>query len=217
VGEVISVKENAKKKNEEAAAKNRELFCSKGWRVLNLISSPGSGKTALLEALGRRWGKKLAVLTADIQTTQDADRIIHAGAKALQIETGGTCHLTAMVVSDHLAKLDMNGVDYLVIENIGNLICPAGYDLGESAKVALLSVAEGDEKPSKYPGLFLRAEAVVITKMDLLPYVNFDIERAERDCRKLNPNVRFFRLSVKTGEGVEEFAKYVEGLSAKKS
>jgi hydrogenase nickel incorporation protein HypB len=181
--------------------------------VLNLISSPGSGKTSLLEALGRRWGRKLAVVTADIQTTQDADRIARAGAKALQIETGGTCHLTAMMVRDSLQRLDMNGVDFLVIENIGNLICPAGYDLGESAKVAILSVAEGDEKPSKYPGLFLRAEAVVISKMDLLPYVNFDVERAESDCRKLNPNVKFFRVSVKTGDGLDAFAEYVEGLS----
>jgi hydrogenase nickel incorporation protein HypB len=212
VGEVISVKELAKKKNEEAAAQNRELFRSKGWRVLNLISSPGSGKTALLEALGRRWGTRLAVLTADIQTTQDADRIQAAGAKALQIETGGTCHLTAMMVRDSLAKLDMDGVEFLVIENIGNLICPAGYDLGESAKVALLSVAEGDEKPSKYPGLFLRAEAVVITKVDLLPHVTFDVARAEGDCRKLNPEVRFFRTSTRTGEGLEAFERYVEGL-----
>jgi hydrogenase nickel incorporation protein HypB len=213
MGEVIPVGESAKKKNEEAAAQNRSLFRDKGWRVLNLISSPGSGKTSLLEALGRRWGRKLAVVTADIQTTQDADRIARAGAKALQIETGGTCHLTAMMVRDSLQRLDMNGVDFLVIENIGNLICPAGYDLGESAKVAILSVAEGDEKPSKYPGLFLRAEAVVISKMDLLPYVNFDVERAESDCRKLNPNVKFFRVSVKTGDGLDAFAEYVEGLS----
>lgn len=212
MGEVISVKEDAKRKNAEAAAQNRELFHARGWRVLNLISSPGSGKTSLLESLGKRWGKRLAVLTADIQTTQDADRIAAAGAKALQIETGGTCHLTAMVVRDHLEKLDTAGVDFLIIENIGNLICPAGYDLGESAKVALLSVAEGDEKPSKYPGLFLRAEAVVITKTDLLPYVSFDVERAERDCRKLNSQVRFFRTSTKTGEGLDALASYVEGL-----
>ena len=211
--EVIPVGESAKKKNEIAAAKNRDFFREKGWRVLNFISSPGSGKTSLLESLGRLWGQKLAVVTADIQTTQDADRIQAAGAKALQIETGGTCHLTAMMVRDSLAKLDMAGVETLVIENIGNLICPAGYDLGESAKVALLSVTEGDEKPSKYPGLFMRAEAVVITKMDLLPHVDFDLDRAESDCRKLNPNARFFRVSVKTGEGLDDFAGYVEGLS----
>ena len=217
MGEVIPVGESAKKKNEIAAAKNPDFFREKGWRVLNFISSPGSGKTSLLESLGRLWGQKLAVVTADIQTTQDADRIVRAGAKALQIETGGTCHLTSMMVSETLAQLDTTGVQYLVIENIGNLICPAGYDLGESAKVAILSVAEGDEKPSKYPNLFLRAEAVVFTKMDLLPYVTFDVARAEADCRKLNPNVRFFHTSCKTGAGIEEFGKYVEGLPQEKA
>jgi hydrogenase nickel incorporation protein HypB len=210
--EKIPVLSNAMQKNNEAASRNRALFESHNLRVLNFVSSPGAGKTSLLEHLGRRYGSQLGIITGDIQMTFDADRLNASGAKALQIETGGTCHLTAPMIEQALASFDLSKLRYLIIENIGNLICPSSYDLGEAAKVAMLSVTEGDEKPAKYPSLFTRAQAVVINKIDLLPYVSFDVTRAEEDCRKLNNNVKFFRISCRTGEGLDDFFAYFEAL-----
>jgi hydrogenase nickel incorporation protein HypB len=208
----IRVLSSAMQKNNEIAEKNRSLFKKRGLTVLNFISSPGAGKTSILERLGARYGASFGVVTGDVQTTFDADRLKKAGATALQIETGGTCHLTAAMVEASLKQMDLTKLKYLVIENIGNLICPSSYDLGESAKVAVLSTTEGDEKPAKYPALFTRAQAVIVNKVDLLPHVTFDIERAEGDCRKLNRDVRIFRVSCRTGEGFEELYKYFENL-----
>jgi hydrogenase nickel incorporation protein HypB len=208
----IKVLSSAMQRNNEIAERNRALFRGRGLKVLNFISSPGSGKTSLLERLGARFGRALGVVTGDIQTTLDADRLLKAGARALQIETGGTCHLTAAMVEEALGRMDLSGLRYLVIENIGNLVCPSSYDLGESAKVAVLSVTEGDEKPAKYPALFTRAGAVIINKIDLLPHVDFDVSRAEEDCRRLNRDVRFFRVSCRTGEGLEDLYRHFEGL-----
>jgi len=209
----IKVLSSAMQKNNEIAERNRALFRERGLKVLNFISSPGAGKTSILERLGARYSAALGVVTGDIQTTFDADRLKAAGATALQIETGGTCHLTASMVEESLKKMDLSRLKYLVIENIGNLICPSSYDLGESAKVAVLSTTEGDEKPAKYPALFTRATAVLINKVDLLPHVKFDVGRAEEDCRKLNRDVRIIRISCTTGEGFEELFKYFESLS----
>ncbi len=208
----IKVLSSAMQKNNEVAARNRALFAQHGLAVVNFISSPGAGKTSLLERMGSRYGATLGIITGDVQMTFDADRLNRAGATALQIETGGTCHLTASLVEESLKKLDLSKLRYLVIENIGNLICPSSYDLGESAKVAVLSVTEGDEKPAKYPSLFTRAQAVILNKIDLLPHVTFDVHRAEEDCRKLNRDVRFFHTSCKTGEGFDELYRYFEGL-----
>lgn len=215
MSEKIEVKASAQTVNNQVAAENREVFAKKGLTVLNLVSSAGSGKTALLETTAKRYGPEMAVITGDIQMTYDADRISAAGSQAVQIETHGTCHLTAAMVKERLGDLKLEKVKLLVIENIGNLVCPSTYDLGENLKVALLSVAEGDEKPMKYPALFLRAGAVVMTKMDLLPYVNFNVERAQNDCRKLNPQVKFFSTSCKTGEGMEEWFGFLKSLQAK--
>lgn len=206
----IKVLSSAMQKNNEAAERNRALFRKHGLKVLNFVSSPGAGKTSLLERLGNRYGKALGIVTGDVQTTLDADRLNAAGASALQIETGGTCHLTAPMIEEALKKLDLPSLQYLVIENIGNLICPSSYDLGEHAKVAVLSVTEGAEKPAKYPALFTRAQAVILNKVDLLPYVDFDTVRAEEDCRRLNRDVRIFRVSCKTGEGLDALASYME-------
>jgi len=210
--EKIEVKTSAQAANNQVAGENRAFFQEKSLPVLNLVSSPGSGKTSLLEKMAIHYGKGLAVITGDIQMTYDADRVRKAGAQAVQIETHGTCHLTAAMVQSKFRELDWKGVKLLVIENIGNLVCPSTYDLGEHLKVALLSVAEGDEKPMKYPALFLRAGAVVFTKMDLLPHVDFDVARAKEDCLKLNPQTRFFSVSCKTGAGMAEWLDFLKTL-----
>ncbi|MBN8219023.1 MAG: hydrogenase nickel incorporation protein HypB [Spirochaetes bacterium] len=196
-------------KNDLVAAENRAWFRCRGMRALNFISSPGAGKTSLLEAMAARLGRKLGVITGDIQMTFDADRIAKAGAQAVQIETGGSCHLTAEQIRKELLARPWDGVETMVIENIGNLICPSTYELGEFFKVALLSVTEGDEKPAKYPALFLRAEAVLLTKIDLLPHVNFDVARAERDCLKLNADAKLLHLSCKTGQGLDAWMDWL--------
>jgi hydrogenase nickel incorporation protein HypB len=177
-----------------------------------MISSPGSGKTSILERMAARMGATLAVITGDIQTAFDADRLTRAGAAAVQIETGGACHLTAAMVQKALTGLELDDKKLLVIENVGNLVCPAAFDLGEDKKIAVLSVAEGDEKPAKYPALFTRASVVLVNKIDLLPYVKFSIDRVQDDCRKLNRDIKLFPLSCTTGEGFEEWMEYCEGL-----
>jgi hydrogenase nickel incorporation protein HypB len=210
--EKINVQASALTKNDLVAAENRAFITAKGILAINLISSPGSGKTSLLEAMAKRLGSQMAVVTGDVQMTFDADRINQAGSRAVQIETHGSCHLNATVVKEKLESMDLNGVKVLVIENVGNLVCPSNYDLGECFKVALLSVTEGDEKPLKYPALFVRAAVVMVTKMDLLPHVSFDIERVKGDCLKLNPETKFFTTSAKTGEGLDEWVAYLQSL-----
>ncbi len=210
----LSIGASATARNDADAAHNREHFRSHGLRVVNLIGSPGCGKTALLESLARRMKGTLAVVEGDIHTALDADRVRNAGGRAVQIETGGECHLLARQVGDALHGLDLGGVRLLVIENVGNLVCPADYDLGEDAKVAVLSVAEGDEKPVKYPALFVRANLLVITKADLLPHVTFDVERIRADCARLNSSMRLVVTSCKTGQGVEELESVLLRMGA---
>lgn len=208
MNKTIPISANIQDKNNSIASKTRELCARLGIRVVNMISSPGSGKTSLLVAMAKQLGQRLAVITGDIQTTIDADRIAAGGARAIQIETGGSCHLTADMVHSALLELDLSGVELLVIENIGNLVCPSTLDLGEQLKIALLSVAEGDEKPIKYPALFVRAAAVVFTKIDLAPYVNFDFDRATRDIRSLNSSVKIFSVSTTQNIGTDSFTDY---------
>ena len=212
MGENIRIASNVNAANDLIARQNRMLFAHKKIPVLNMISSPGSGKTSVLERMAARLGASLAVITGDIQTTFDADRLTGAGATAVQIETGGSCHLSAAMVQKALRDLDLDGKKLLVIENVGNLVCPAAFDLGESRKIAVLSVAEGDEKPAKYPALFTRAAAVIVNKIDLLPYVNFSVDRVRDDCRKLNRDIKLFLLSCTTGEGFEAWMEYLKNL-----
>lgn len=209
MSETLFLKSSAMARNDALAAKNREFFRKHGILAFNLVSSPGAGKTLLLERMAERWGAALGVITGDIQMTFDADRIARAGGQAVQIETGGSCHLTADMVRQELEGRTWPGVKIMVIENVGNLVCPATYDLGEAFKVAMLSVTEGDEKPAKYPALFHRAEAVLISKMDLLPHVDFNMERAEADCLKLNAAAKLFRISCRSGEGLETWFDYL--------
>ncbi len=198
--------------NDDEAARNRALFDARGVRVVNLISSPGSGKTTLLQALARRMGPRLAVIVGDPETDRDAVRIREAGCRAVQIETRGACHLDARSVYESARGLDLSGAELLVIENVGNLVCPAAYDLGEHQKVALLSTPEGDDKVLKYPALFFRISTLVVTKTDLLPHLDFDCGRVEEECRSLNPDVVCLRASARTGEGMDALeARLVPG------
>jgi hydrogenase nickel incorporation protein HypB len=212
MSESIKISSSVSAANNIVAARNRAVFSEKKIAVFNMISSPGSGKTSILERMAQHFGTALAVITGDIQTTFDADRLTAAGATALQIETGGSCHLNATMVQQALEKISLDNRRLLVIENVGNLVCPAAFDLGEAFKVAVLSVTEGDEKPAKYPALFTRAKAVIINKIDLLPYVRFSLDRATEDLRKLNSGAKLFPLSATTGAGFEEWVRFCEGL-----
>lgn len=208
----IKVNARAQGRNDEIAKQNRSFFLEKNIVVFNLISSPGSGKTSLLESMAKYFGKTLGVITGDIQMDYDAKRIDSAGAQAIQIETGGSCHLNAAMVRDACAIMDFSQIKLLVIENVGNLVCPSTFDLGEQFKVAMLSVTEGDEKVAKYPALFSRSKALIISKIDLLPHVTFSKERAQNDCKKLSPDIEFFEISCKTQDGMENWIRYCKGL-----
>lgn len=193
--------------NQNFAEQNRALFTAKGIHVINLISSPGSGKTTLLQAMARILGPQMAVIVGDLQTDRDAVRIREAGCQAIQIETQGACHLDAKSIADTIPLIDLSQVKLLVIENVGNLVCPASYDLGEHEKVVLLSVTEGDDKVLKYAPIFSRVSTLILTKIDLLPYVEFDPVRAENECLSLSPQAKVYQISAKTGEGVKDLTR----------
>ena len=218
----IDVRQRVLAANAAAAQSLRERFAASGTLVVNLISSPGSGKTTLLEATARelKGRLRLGALDGDIATERDAERLRQSGIPARQILTGGACHLDARQVEKALAEEGERfaGLDLLFIENVGNLICPTSYDLGEDFKAVLLSVVEGDDKPFKYPAIFARAAVTVITKADLAPHVAFDLEAVRRQVAILNPAARFLVLSARTGEGIEAwFALLEDALSARRS
>src|SRR5215471_10410949 len=198
--------------NDRLAAELRERFREQGVLCLNLISSPGSGKTSLLERTLEAWprGERLAVLTGDIQTENDATRLKRFGFPVKQITTGGTCHLDARMIDRHLADWPLQEIDLLFIENVGNLVCPSSYDLGEAAKVVLLSVTEGEDKPLKYPSIFFKSELVLITKTDLLPYIPFDAPMAVTNARRIHPDIDILRVSCLTGNGLREWFGWLE-------
>jgi hydrogenase nickel incorporation protein HypB len=217
----VDVKRKVLEANSAAAAALRTGFRSAGTLVVNLISSPGSGKTTLLEATARalRGRLRLGGLDGDIATERDADRLRAAGIPARQILTGGACHLDARQVEKALSEEGprLAGLDVLFIENVGNLICPTSYDLGEDFKVALLSVVEGDDKPFKYPAIFARAAVTVVTKADLLPHVEFDLEAVRRQVGALNPAGRLLVTSARSGEGMGAwFALLEDELAVKR-
>jgi hydrogenase nickel incorporation protein HypB len=204
--ERVDVRQNVLKENDRVAALLRAGFDRMGTVCLNLISSPGAGKTSVLEQTldalaGSRW--RVAVLTGDIQTDRDAARLRRYGFPALQITTGGTCHLDALMVERAIGDLPRAPVDLLLVENVGNLVCPASYDLGEHAKVVLLSVAEGDDKPLKYPGIFRRARLMLLHKIDLLPYTRFNVDAAEADARRVNPEIEIIHTSCVGPPGLD--------------
>ncbi|MGI6546923.1 MAG: hydrogenase nickel incorporation protein HypB [Bacillota bacterium] len=198
--------------NEQAAVANRELFGKHGLAVINMMSSPGSGKTTILEQTARtlQGEVKIGVIEGDIQSTLDAERIAASGAEAVQINTEGACHLDASMVAAAVQELPMSELDLIVVENVGNLVCPAEFDLGEDARVIVLSVTEGNDKPLKYPVMFRQATAIVVNKVDLIEHTDFDRAALEQDIKDLNPRAQLFWVSARTGEGIGEWCEWLK-------
>jgi hydrogenase nickel incorporation protein HypB len=193
--------------NDEIAALNRELFRRHRLLAVNLLGSPGAGKTSLLESLaGRMEGLAMGVIEGDLETARDAERMERAGLRAVQITTGRGCHLHAGMVQDGLSALDTDTLDIIFVENVGNLVCPAGFDLGEDLRILAASVPEGDDKAAKYAPMFASAPVLAINKIDLLPYIDFDMDRFIADARASRPGVEIFKVSCRTGEGVDGLA-----------
>ena len=214
----IRIEEDILAKNNRLAGNNRALFGAKKMFVLNLVSSPGSGKTSILERTLRDLDGKVsfAVLEGDQQTAQDADRIAATGVPVKQINTGAGCHLDAHMVGHGIEEFDLDATDILMIENVGNLVCPASFDLGEDHKVAVLSVTEGEDKPIKYPNMFHAADLMLINKTDLLPYLDFDVEKCKAYAREVKPDIEILELSCKSGEGMQAWYDWLQGGVAKK-
>jgi hydrogenase nickel incorporation protein HypB len=183
---------------------------------LNLVSSPGAGKTSLLERTLEAFAptQRVAVLTGDIQTDNDAVRLARFGFPARQITTGGTCHLDARMIEKAIADWNLADLDVLLIENVGNLVCPSGYDLGEAAKIVVLSVTEGDDKPLKYPAMFFRSELLILNKIDLLPYVPFSLVKARENAQRVHPGMEIIEVSCLTGEGLPKWQGWLESRIA---
>ncbi|MRR51228.1 MAG: hydrogenase accessory protein HypB [Rhodocyclaceae bacterium] len=214
---MVQIEQDILAKNDAYAEKNRGLLAERGIFALNLVSSPGSGKTTLLvktiEAL--KGELPTAVIEGDQQTSQDADRIRATGSPAVQINTGKGCHLDAHMVGHAFEKLGLTDNSILFIENVGNLVCPAAFDLGEAHKVAILSITEGEDKPIKYPDMFAAADVMILNKVDLLPYLNFDINAAIAFARRVNPAIRVIQLSATSGAGMDEWLAFLrEGITA---
>jgi hydrogenase nickel incorporation protein HypB len=208
----VEVERSVLERNDEIAAELRERLAAHGVRAFNLVSSPGAGKTLLLERTLERLGDDvaIAVVTADVRTDRDAQRLARYTDRVIQaVETGGACHLEARQVRAAVETVDLGHTDLLLIENVGNLVCPAGFDLGEAAKVVVFSVTEGEDKPAKYPTMFRKARYAVLNKMDLLPHVSFDVGAAMAYAREVNPELQFFFTSALTGEGLDEWLDFL--------
>jgi hydrogenase nickel incorporation protein HypB len=206
------------KSNEDMALKNKQIFHHYKIPVINMMSSPGSGKTTVLEKTINNLGQKMkiAVLEGDLQTDRDAQRIGKYGVQVAQINTDGACHLDANMVNNALAAFDFSKVDLFFIENVGNLVCPAGFDLGENYRVNLVSIPEGDDKVIKYPVIFRKCNVLLINKIDLLPYISFDIKRLKEEALNINPDMKIFEISCSTDEGTQDWYDWLENLVSKK-
>ncbi|HEX9158334.1 MAG TPA: hydrogenase nickel incorporation protein HypB [Syntrophales bacterium] len=209
----VTVVKNVLDANERIAAENRKLFDEKKIYVINLMSSPGAGKTSLVEKtiMALKDCYRIAVIEGDIQDTYDADRVAALGIPAVQINTGGACHIDGNMIREALPALDLNRIDLLISENVGNLVCPAEFKIGENAKVMILSTPEGADKPAKYPLMFQESAVMIVNKIDLAPYVDFDLEKAKRDALTLNRNLKIFEVSCKTGQGLEKWVQWLAG------
>lgn len=214
----IPIVKNILEANEKMADQIRGDLSRRGILALNLISSPGAGKTSLLErTLGDLASEfRMAVIEGDLQTDNDARRVAASGAQAVQINTEGGCHLNSAMIQEALKQIDLDKVDILFIENVGNLVCPVEFDCGEDEKVAILSVAEGDDKPEKYPLLFHLAGAMVLNKTDLLPYVDFDMDKAKQHAKRMNRDLRVFDISCRSGDGLQQWYQWLRTMSAAK-
>jgi hydrogenase nickel incorporation protein HypB len=211
-GRMVQIEQDILSKNNQYAANNRRQLAAQRILALNLLSSPGSGKTTVLTAtiIALRGGMRIAVIEGDQQTTNDADRIRATGAPAIQINTGKGCHLDASMIDAALARLAPPEQSIVKIENVGNLVCPAGFDLGEAHKVVVLSVTEGEDKPLKYPDMFRAASLMLLNKIDLLPYLRFDVEQCIANARRVNPHIEVLQMSATTGQGMADWLAWIE-------
>jgi len=216
----LDIKQDLMELNNNQARENRRSFSEKKVLTLNMMGSPGAGKTSLLELLLGRFRGRLhaAVIEGDLATARDAERIAACGAPVVQINTNGGCHLDAKMIARELPGFDLDGLDLLIIENVGNLVCPAAFDLGEDLKLLVMSVAEGGDKPAKYPTAFLAASCAVVNKTDLLPYSDVDMAELRREIAEINPKLGIFETCCRPGkaEGVEGLAEYIIGLALEK-
>jgi hydrogenase nickel incorporation protein HypB len=209
---VITIERKVLEKNDEIASRNRALFKENKIFTINLVSSPGSGKTSLLEKTFHHFSDKVkcAVIEGDVQTNLDAERVAKYNVPVVQIITNGSCHLEANLVKDAIVNLDLKGIQILFIENVGNLVCPAVYDLGENMKVVIASTTEGDDKPLKYPRMFLNASVLLINKIDLIPYLDCNVNELKKNALQINPALKIFTVSGKTCEGIDKWCSWLE-------
>jgi hydrogenase nickel incorporation protein HypB len=207
----VTIAQNILAANDTIAQETRQSLVAKGIRTINIMSSPGAGKTTLLErTIAQLQGRlSIGVIEGDIETSADAERIEAAGADTVQINTRGACHLEAHMIRDALAHLDLAHIDLLIIENIGNLVCPSGWNLGEDIRVVVVSTTEGDDKPAKYPQMFAVSQVMLVNKLDLLPYVDYDLAKAKRQALAINPHLRIFEMSCRTGEGLNAWCDWL--------
>jgi hydrogenase nickel incorporation protein HypB len=214
---VLTIERKVLEKNDDVARINRGVFAANGLFVVNLVSSPGSGKTSVLEQTVGYFGSSLhvAVIEGDCHTDLDAQRIAKFNIPVVQIVTNGGCHLDAKLVNDALPAFDLSLADLLVIENVGNLVCPANYDLGEAMKVVIVSTTEGDDKPLKYPGMFHNSSVLIVNKMDLVPYVNSNPDVIKANALKINPALKIFETSCSTNQGIPEWCEWLRSQTKK--
>jgi len=207
----VTIAQNILAVNDTVAEEIQHMLTARGIRTLNIMSSPGAGKTTLLERtlLRLRGQIGIGVIEGDIETTADAERIEATGAETVQINTRGACHLEAHMIRDALVEMDLSHIDLLIIENIGNLVCPSSWNLGEDMRVVLASTTEGDDKPAKYPQMFAASQVMIINKLDLLPYVDYDLQKVKRHALAINPCLHIFELSCRTGEGLDVWCDWL--------
>ncbi|MFC1563573.1 hydrogenase nickel incorporation protein HypB [candidate division KSB1 bacterium] len=208
--DILTLEHKILHKNDETAEENRRIFKEKCVFTVNIMSSPGSGKTSIIEkTLEQIKDKNVSVITGDVQTARDAIRIKRYGVPVVQLVTNGSCHLSSQMIKNAFISIDLDWTDILLIENIGNLVCPSSFDLGENSKVVLLSTTEGHDKPYKYPAMFLIAEAIIINKTDLLPYVDFDLNMTREYVRSINPSIEIFETSCTNNTGIEQWCNWL--------
>lgn len=216
---IIKIERRVLEKNDQIASENRALLAEHGIFAINIVSSPGAGKTSILERTLQCLDGALGVnvIEGDVQTDFDAQRVARYRVPVVQIVTHGGCHLEARLVRDALLKSDLERTDLLVIENVGNLVCPANYDLGEAVKVVVLSTTEGDDKPLKYPGMFRNASVLLINKIDLIPHVDCELDRMRRNALEINPSLEIFEMSCKTEAGIREWCDWLKEKASLKA
>ncbi|MEM6768651.1 MAG: hydrogenase nickel incorporation protein HypB [Bacteroidota bacterium] len=209
---------NLLKANDFVAEGIRKQMAEQNILMINLVSSPGSGKTTLLQETVKRIGDKarIKILVGDLETERDAERLREVGGEALQIVTGGICHLEAQMVWQGIESLDISDTDILIVENVGNLVCPASFDLGEDLRVTLIATTEGDDKPKKYPKMFLTSELMLVSKADLLPYLPFSVEAVVKDAREINHELEYMTISSTNGDGIEQWCEWLLAKMAEK-